>query len=145
MTHSILSRFLSYSLVFVLLLVVLTGSMSAQTVTNRSTDGPTPAGVSPGAAAGTYALSGFDNINFATGSLNFRLPLRTIGGRGTAQYTMMLPIERHWSVKGQGHYYSCGGSQICFHRLVSNRFWVRSKRTLNGGSQLGAFRQGMVI
>ena len=97
------------------LLILLVGSASAQTVTKNSADGPTPSSLAPGAAAGSYALNGFDSVNFATGSLSFSLPLLTVGGRGAAQYTMMLPIERHWSVKAQGHYESCAGSQTCFH------------------------------
>jgi hypothetical protein len=44
--------------------------------------------------AGSYALSEFDNINPYNGSLNFRLPLLSIGGRGTAGYTMTLPVEQ---------------------------------------------------
>jgi hypothetical protein len=99
--------------VAVLLMVIVNGA-KAQTVKN-SADGHTPSGLAPGASAGSYALSGFDNINFATGSLNFSLPLLTVGGRGSARYTMMLPIERHWSVQGQGHLESCGGSQICHY------------------------------
>jgi YD repeat-containing protein len=63
------------------------------------TDGATPLGLAPGAPAGSYALSGFDNINPYNGGLNFRLPLKQIGGRGSAQYTMMVPIEQHWIVK----------------------------------------------
>jgi hypothetical protein len=97
------------------LLLALITSANAQTITKNSTDGPRAAGLAPGLSAGTYPLSGFDNINFATGSLNFTLPLLTIGGRGTAQYTIMMPIERHWSVRSQGHYQSCYGSQICFY------------------------------
>src|SRR5215208_5135310 len=64
-----------------------------------TTDSMTPTGMAPGAPAGSYTLSGFDNINVFSGSLNFRLPLLTIGGRGTAGYTMTLPIEQKWIVK----------------------------------------------
>ena len=59
----------------------------------------TPLTEQPGAPAGSYPLSGFDNVNLFNGHLNFRLPLMQIGGRGTAGYTMMLPIEQHWQVK----------------------------------------------
>ncbi|HEY3104078.1 MAG TPA: hypothetical protein VGJ69_10825, partial [Pyrinomonadaceae bacterium] len=60
--------------------------------------GSTPAGLTPGAPAGSYGLSGFDNINLYNGNMNFRLPLISIGGRGAASYTMTLPIEQHWTV-----------------------------------------------
>ncbi|MFN8007375.1 MAG: DUF922 domain-containing protein [Terriglobia bacterium] len=63
------------------------------------TDGSTPLGAAPGAPAGSYKLSDFENINVFNGSLNFRLPLLQIAGRGGAQYTLTLPIETHWRVR----------------------------------------------
>src|SRR5262249_39652250 len=67
------------------------------------TDGHTPTGLEPGAPAGSYALSGFDNVNLYNGNLNFRLPLLPVGGRGGAHYTMLLPIEQHWGVEREAH------------------------------------------
>jgi RHS repeat-associated protein len=78
--------------IIVLLLVLLAVGTRAQS----ALDGFTPASMAPGAPAGSYALSGFDNINLYNGNLNFRLPLLKVGGRGGARYTMMLPIEQHW-------------------------------------------------
>jgi len=77
------------------LLALILNSANAQ---NSSTDGSTPLGLAPGAPAGSYALSGFDNINLFNGNLNFSLPLLHVGGRGEARYTVALPIERHWRV-----------------------------------------------
>src|SRR5467141_1243476 len=116
---AIVARFTSFialrcSYLGAMFLILLVNGVNAQTVSRRTTDGPTPSGLAPGVSGGSYALSGFDTINLATGSLYCALPLLTISGRGTAQYTMMLPIERHWSIKSEGHYYSCYGSQICF-------------------------------
>lgn len=71
------------------------GSALAQT---SVTDGSTPLALSPGAPAGSYALSGFETVNAYNGNLSFRLPLLRIGGRGEAGYTISLPIERHWRV-----------------------------------------------
>jgi YD repeat-containing protein len=68
-------------------------------VTSKPTDGSTPLGLQAGAPAGSYSLSGFDNVNLYNGSLNFGLPLLSIGGRGGASHTIMLPIERHWMVE----------------------------------------------
>src|SRR5262245_17692003 len=71
-------------LAFILLLTI--GRALGQ---DRSvTDGATPAGLKPGAPAGSYVLSGFDNINPYNGNLNFSLPLLKIGGRGSAGYTI---------------------------------------------------------
>jgi RHS repeat-associated protein len=69
---------------------------------SNPTDGSTPAGLKPGAPAGSYGLSGFDNINLYNGNLNFRLPLLSIAGRGGAGYTMTLPIEQHWTMDHYG-------------------------------------------
>jgi RHS repeat-associated protein len=82
---------------------------NSQAQTTSPTDGSTPLGLAPGAPAGSYALSGFDNVNLYNGNLNFRLPLAHINGRGSAGYTMMLPIEKRWTVTkdiiGQDVYY----------------------------------------
>jgi RHS repeat-associated protein len=78
------------------LLLVLTTASNAQTT--NPTDGSTPAGLTPGAPAGSYGLSGFDNVNLYNGNMNFRLPLISMGGRGGAGYTVTLPIEQHWTV-----------------------------------------------
>ena len=73
-------------------------SANAQT-TSKPTDGSTPLGLQAGAPAGSYSLSGFDNVSLYNGSLNFGLPLLSIGGRGGASHTIMLPIERHWMIE----------------------------------------------
>ena len=71
------------------------GTALAQT---SVTDGSTPLALSPGAPAGSYALSGFESVNAYNGNLSFRVPLLRIGGRGEAGYTVALPVERHWRV-----------------------------------------------
>jgi hypothetical protein len=69
------------------------------TLAQPNYDASTPAGLSRGAPAGTYALTGFDNVNLFNGHMNFHLPLLNIGGRGSAGYTMMLPIEQVWTAQ----------------------------------------------
>jgi RHS repeat-associated protein len=91
-----------------LVVVSLTGAfVFAQGVS--SFDGTTPSGMSPGAPAGSYALSGFDNVNLYNGNLNFHLPLLNIGGRGKAGYTMMQTIDsKQWIVNQdtEGHFFT---------------------------------------
>jgi RHS repeat-associated protein len=82
---------------FALMLSTVSAAQTTSTSTS-ATDGSTPVALTPGAPAGAYALSGFDNINPYNGNLNFALPLLHISGRGDAQYTMMLRIETHWRV-----------------------------------------------
>ncbi len=93
--HCDVIRLLRYGLIGCLLLLSKSSTLVGQT---SSTDGTTPPVLTAGAPAGSYALSGLDNINIFNGNLNFRLPLVQVIGRGDAQYTMMLPIESHWRV-----------------------------------------------
>ena len=75
-----------------LLLIVLSVNVIAQNVEPKL-------GIEPGAPAGSYPLSGFDNLNFYNGNLNFSLPFLQISGRGGAQTSLTLPIEQHWRVR----------------------------------------------
>src|SRR5258708_32796508 len=85
--------------VCLLVLCVLAQGALCQTATPSSlTDSYTPAGLEPGTPAHSYPLSGFDNISYFSGSLNFRLPLLRVGGRGQAGYTLMLPIEGRFNL-----------------------------------------------
>lgn len=82
----------------VLLCLMLAVSTYAQTTS--PTDQMTPGGLTPGSPAGSYALSGFDNINLFNGNLNFRLPLVSVGGRGSAGYTITLALNsKGWKVR----------------------------------------------
>src|SRR5688572_27113527 len=60
------------------------------------TDGHTPLGLAAGAPAGSYELSGFENVNPYNGGLNFSLPITEVSGRGGASYTIRVPIENKW-------------------------------------------------
>src|SRR5713226_6914384 len=102
---------------FVVALLLLLSTSAASAQNTNPTDGSTPAGLKPGAPSGSYGLSGFDNINLYNGNLNFRLPLLSIGGRGGAGYTMMLPIEQHWTMD---HY---GPDQDGFQSDTPNSNW----------------------
>src|SRR5262249_15837080 len=55
-------------------------------------------GVEQGAPAGSYPLSGFENINLFNGNFGVALPLMKVGGRGAASYTMMLQLDLHWEM-----------------------------------------------
>jgi len=90
----------------------------------------------PGAPAGSYSLSDLDNINPFNGSLNFRLPLLTLGGRGSAGYTMTLPIEQKWRISDFPTYvymYDDGGNgplpdpQVTHHYFPNANWWTGLK------------------
>jgi RHS repeat-associated protein len=80
-------------------LILVFSSLSAVTVGQTippPISGFTPIGITPGAPAGSYPLSGFDNINLYNGNLGIHMPLMQVGGRGSAAYQMMLNIEVRW-------------------------------------------------
>ena len=79
--------------------ICISAAQAQQPANPNATAGWTPMAQQPGAPAGSYPLSGFDNVNLFNGNLNFRIPLLHVGGRGSAGYTMMLPIEQHWRVQ----------------------------------------------
>ena len=77
--------------------------------------GTTPTIDTPGSPDGSYALSGFDTINYPNGRLNFALPLLKIPGRGQAKADAVLHIEPRWTVNSYTSYtcnqYACTPSQ----------------------------------
>ena len=89
------SRPFSFVLVFGALLFVCQNA-GAQ---SKPTDGGTPLGLQAGAPAGSYGLGGGDNVNLYNGALNYTLPLLSIGGRGGAGHSIVLPFERHFMVE----------------------------------------------
>lgn len=83
----------------IFLLILSFGVAKAQQTTTSVTDGSTPSGLAPGSPAGSYALSGFDNVSLYNGNLNFHLPLLQIGGRGSAQTISTLALNvKSWHV-----------------------------------------------
>ncbi len=80
------------------LFLTLAGLLIAQSSTTNM-DGSTPAGMQPGTPAGSYSLSGIDSISLYSGKGGIRIPLLTVGGRGEAGYTMVLPLQHLWALE----------------------------------------------
>ena len=138
-----------YQTLFVALLLVGFFATVASAQKRSTTDGTTPLALSPGAPAGAYSLSGFENINPYNGNLNFALPMLRIGGRGETPYTMMLQIERHWRVEHtvfvtQGvscdPESACPGSSYDFYTPTTN--WWTGTTTMDGPQGPGSLRMG---
>lgn len=89
--HTIRSLTITASLLF-----LACASIVAQ---QQATDGATPLGLSPGAPAGSYPLSDFEQVNLFNGSLNFSLPLLKVQGRHDAAYSLMLRVDHKWLVQ----------------------------------------------
>ena len=87
----------------VLLFVTVTSTLAQ---TSNITDGTTPPGIAPGAPAGSYPLSEIEVLNVYNGNASLRFPLIKMGGRGSAQHTITLPVEQRWTVD---HFYDFFG------------------------------------
>ena len=132
MNNSILNAITKIS--YLLLVLSLSLAAFGQNVRRFSTDGTTAPALEPGAPAGSYALSGFDNVNLFNGNLNFALPLLKMGGRGAAGFAINLKIEKKWRVeyyRVPTGYTSCQG-QGCYmpvwgpegqHYLPNPNWW----------------------
>jgi RHS repeat-associated protein len=124
-----------------LLLFSIAVSAGAQTTNTYTTDNRTPLGISPGSPAGSFALSGFDNINSYNGNLNFRLPLLQIGGRGGAQMTMMLALNtKKWRVK---HITQTIGGEPVHSFVATDMPWFGSTNVGYGPGTLVGRRAGI--
>src|SRR6266446_5490711 len=83
-----------------IIFLLFAGAATAQTYTTTSSDRLTPIGLQAGAPAGSYSLSGAENINLYNGNLDFRLPLLQMGGRGSAGHSIVLALNtKGWIVK----------------------------------------------
>src|SRR5439155_1845863 len=61
---------------------------------------PTPPELLPSEPGRILALSGLDNVDLYSGHLSLSLPLRHIGGRGDAGYTMTLAVSNPpWAIE----------------------------------------------
>src|SRR5215467_320261 len=82
-------------LVLFLLVCFTLGRCIAQgpALVRNSLQAETPLAMTPGAPAGSYSLSGFDNVNLYNGNLNTSLPLLQIGGRGGAHTVLTLGLN----------------------------------------------------
>ena len=114
--ESLHARIRSIFAVSILLLLLISAGRAQ---TTSVTDGSTPSALTPGAPAGSYPLSGFENVNLYNGNLNLALPLIKAGGRGEAQFPMMLTIEQHWKVSSPKPLPNCELTGTCDRRFPS--------------------------
>lgn len=120
-----------------LLCLILSWALSfAVTAQTRSvTDGSAPLGLQPGAPAGSYALSGVDNVNLYNGNLSLQLPLLNVSGRGGAQMPVLLPIAGKWRISDLTIPQFGGG--VIHQYLPLQSWWENNERKYSPGSMAG--------
>lgn len=105
---------------------------------SKNTDGLTPPGVAPGAPAGSYTLSEFENINLYNGQVSFTLPIGQ-KGRGGANASLPIKINRpSWQVKHEIQ--TITGQN--FHVLSADGDWWNNtyqRPMLAGGMMYGRY------
>jgi RHS repeat-associated protein len=104
-----------------LFIVCLTGSGALVTAQN-SNDRGTPADSKIGQSGpSTYARDKIETTNLANGNLSLSIPLATIGGRGSASFTIALSYNsKIWSVQSDGNgMMTNGGAQGVFRNIYS--------------------------
>src|SRR5215213_701998 len=126
--------FLSIKITFAIFILTLTATAQS----SSATDGSTPLGLQPGAPAGSYALSGFDNVNLFNGNLSFQLSLVGLAGRGGAKMPLMLPIEGKWRVLDLAIPQPDGSFN--HHYMPVQSWWENNDRKYRPGSVVA--RQG---
>lgn len=130
------SKFIPYVLTLAGIVVfTITLSFSVAAQTTSATDGSTPLGLQPGSPAGSYALSGFDNVNLYNGNLSFQLSLLGVTGRGGAQMPVMLPITGKWRVSDVAIPQIGGGFTHRYLPLQS--WWENNERKYSPGTMAG--------
>jgi RHS repeat-associated protein len=137
-----LRRNLALKLLFSVGAVILF-SMPVMAQIRNTTDGLTPSGLAPGAPAGSYPLSEFENINLYNGQASFTLPVMQ-KGRGGANISLPIRIvPNSWSVESQRIDYPnipFGGLyQDVFNAQLSWWNETTSRAVLPGGRLIGRY------
>src|SRR5580765_6625899 len=80
-----------------IILILLFATVSAWV--QNATDIGVPAESKPGqSTASTYSMDKIETVNMANGNLSLHIPLATIGGRGSASFTIALSYNsKVWS------------------------------------------------
>ena len=83
------------------LLFLVTVVLPTQLYAQNSLDRGTPAEAKVGQSTpSTYAMDKIETVNLANGNFSMRIPLVTIGGRGSASYTVLLSYNsKVWSAE----------------------------------------------
>jgi RHS repeat-associated protein len=98
LTGTINHKKFRFASVILFLLLIGCGLEIEKVFAGSDTDGRTPSHLTPGAPAGSYGISNFENVNLFNGHLNVTMPLSSLAGRGDVGYSVNLPIEQQWRI-----------------------------------------------
>ena len=125
-------------------LFCLSQTMAAQTgQISKNSDGLTPPGLAPGAPAGAYSLSEFENVNLFNGKVSFTLPI-VQKGRGGASISLPIKINSPgWLTKHELQPYpNPNGGNTFIHVLNADGDWwnnTNQRPILAGGMMYGRY------
>ena len=124
---------------FIVAILLLTGLIVAQAQITKSTDGVTPKGIEPGAPAGSYPITEWENVNLFNGQVSFTLPI-VQKGRGESGVSLPIRINRQpWVVKHQR--YDIGNSSLLDVYNAEGSWWnpALNRPVISGGSMVGRY------
>ena len=127
-----------HSLLFLIVLMLLT---AASTSAQNSSDRGTPADSKKGQSTqSTYARDKIETVNLANGNFSLSIPLATIGGRGSASFTLALSYNsKVWTTQSDRNgVFTGGGAQGTPRNLYSAMYDKRQPEDVEPYlSQLG--------
>ena len=68
-------------------------------VSEASSDAVAVPAIQGGNPSSSYSFGSVSHVNLYNGKLNVTIPLVRIGGRGSAGYNMVLPVEQIWAIR----------------------------------------------
>jgi RHS repeat-associated protein len=122
---------LTIGFIFTILVAV---SSLAQSVQTNLTKYTTPPSIALDPASGNPQIGDFGSISSYNGRLNYVIPLLNIDGRGDADYTISIDLNRLWTLDYNYDDYEEGGNAIYTRSTTPNStpWWVTSLRYMPG-------------
>ncbi len=122
------------AIVIVVVFLCLSNNIFADTQTNL-TEYTTPPSVALNPATGNPQTGDFGSIGLFNGRLNYTIPLLKTGGRGAADYTISLDINRLWQFDHYYDVYEEGGNGGLYTQYTlpnSTNWWGDSLKYMPG-------------
>jgi hypothetical protein len=102
--------------------IICATAVSPAALAQNSNDRGTPVDSKKGQSTpSTYARDKIETVNLANGNLSLSIPLATVGGRGSASFTITLSYNsKVWSTQSDGNgMFTTGGAMGTFRNIYS--------------------------